>query len=487
MSICKTTAGSLARARIAVNFSTSKTLAPFLYQTPTIQQWQPVTHGTARRNASSYRRGDDHIPFEHDAELPPPIDEVQPPRKTTMTSPEREAFEKLYKNLKKKSEDPLSDDFLDEDDALASATSIDSVFDAVLSGRTSVSKRRSLKKPVENLQTLAQSILQQGAQKEGAQKEREKPKDEAASHVDELHRLRETERGRIEALMLAAETDHQVWQILEKEILAPIRALDLDGLRGKSASASSATDSTSKKPKRPKLKNIDDVSSPILSPSDPRILFHNFPFHLVLTTRVLRKHFPRSALPLSLLPTLKSLGRSTYALGASTTLYNLLIRTVWIQHASYSQIDDLLTDMENSGIEFDAHTLALLEQIVGEYWLARDGKWGKGLSFLYRFELVRDGQRKVQEWKKLVEMRLRAAGVLAGVRKRGAGVGADGKFEAGRGGRRKAMGGRLGRHGLESPKKEGLGEWRNGEKGEDKSEPVQLGDMDLLLAEEKRD
>lgn len=146
MSLCSHTVRAISRSRVAK----SNTLLPFLYQTATIQQWQPATRPIARRTIASQSkpRNDwpvvEDVPFE-DAEgnLPPTMEEAESARKTTMTDTERAAFEKLYKTFNAQGQrqnaedgeheelDQIADEYYEDDENDASA-SLEKVFDDVL-------------------------------------------------------------------------------------------------------------------------------------------------------------------------------------------------------------------------------------------------------------------------------------------------------------------------------------------------------------------
>lgn len=115
MSICSNSARALSRSRLPA----TKTLLPFLYQTPTIQQWQAATRSIARRNITSPSRPYDteDVPFE-DESLPPAIDQ-EPPRKTTITNTERAAFQKLYRKFNTEGRQQKEKDHVVELDQIA--------------------------------------------------------------------------------------------------------------------------------------------------------------------------------------------------------------------------------------------------------------------------------------------------------------------------------------------------------------------------------
>lgn len=427
MSICRSTLSALSHPRTPLNSSFSKTITPFLYQTATIQQWKPIAY----RNASSRSTPDDDIPFEGQI-LPSDPKDAEPARKTTITSTERAAFQKLYEKYIYKEQKPSDDiPFADESDQIAdeyyeeedeakdSSASLDSVFDAVLSGLPPPGKQikhKSSKKPAEKLKTLTENIL--GPEVEQAKKKPKKKK-EAAVEAERIKAIREKDRTRVKALLEKARTDRELWEVLEKEVIEKIRALDLDGLR-KSTDRSSIDGITSNEPQtQPSIQPFPTKSTKqswapktdlSLDPSsDPRILFPNFPSHLVTGAHLLRTKFPSSQLPLCILPTIESLGRSSYALGATTNLYNILIRTAWIQHSSYDYIDELLTSMDNGGIEFDNRTLGLLNDIISEYEDAVKSKYGNSLKVIWQMEYFWEGIRKLRSWREVARERVVAS------------------------------------------------------------------------------
>ncbi|KAI4947412.1 hypothetical protein J4E91_006766 [Alternaria rosae] len=402
MSICSNSARALSRSWV----SPSKTLLPFLYQTPTIQQWQSATRPIARRNIHSRSRSyvSEDIPFEDDADLPPVVDQ-QPPRETTITRTERAVFQKLYRTFdsegrqQKKKDHALEPDQISEeqheDKEDISRPSLDKVFDEVLKGeprlralRTQRTRTRSTKQDAADVEVgKAQSSKKKGLSVEAAK----------------LKEMRLAERERIDNLIRNAPTDRALWQTLEREVFTKVRDLDLDNASSGDSKSSSAKPSSGASKKSSEAKTAHKPSPPS---TDARILFHNYPHHLITAVSTLRTEFPASPLPFSILPTIKKLGRSSHALGATTTLYKHLIRTAWIQQASYTTINMLLKEMDDNAIDFDADILGLLDAIIKEHNQARSGGLGKGMALLYGMEMFVDGLAKITTWRNVVAERL---------------------------------------------------------------------------------
>ncbi|EUC32041.1 hypothetical protein COCCADRAFT_27343 [Bipolaris zeicola 26-R-13] len=410
MSACSRTVRAVSRSRVPP----LKTLLPFLYQTTTIQRCQSATRPIVRRTIASRSRPDngDDIPFV-DENLPPSIDH-EPARKTTITSTERAAFEKLYKKFntegrqqKEKDHvvelDQIADEYY-EDDEENSKPSLDQIFDEAMKGE---SRLRSIR-------TLAQR------QRAGAQSRKDgSPTNQTGTELDnsrggrrkglgfdtaQLREMRLAERERVDKLIRNAPTDRELWQVLEREVFTKVRALDLDNTNAgesRPPAAESNSRARTKGTTRPRTVTKPDPPSP-----EQRILFQNYPHHLITAVVTLRSEFPSSLLPLSILPTIKSLGRSSHVLGATTTLYKHLIRTAWIQRSSFTTIDTLLTEMDNIAIEFDADILALLDAILKESNQARSGIFGRELQLVYSMELFADEISKIVKWKRTVAERL---------------------------------------------------------------------------------
>jgi hypothetical protein len=408
MSACSNTIRALSRV------PANKTLLPFLYQTPTIQQWKPAAQHIARRSISRYRPKDEpaaaEVPFETEESLPPALDDAQGPRRTTITGSERAAFEKLYRRFNARGNrqqdkdheveiDAIADEYWEPDEEEQPSASLDKIFDEALIKGSVVARERNRsgleqlrsRKPREDLQSMAKHLLERTRpviQKNKAM--RPQRKGETSDQAAQLKSLRLRERSRVDDLLTSAKTDRELWETLHSEVFAQVRQLDLDG--------------TAPKPK--KLKYAPD----------PKILFSNYPHHLLTALATLRKNFPASPLPLSILPTIKSFGRSSYALGATTALYNQLLRTAWLQQSSYAQIASLLTDMHNGAVEFNADTLTLLDQVLKEHTLARSGQLGKGMQMVYGLDQFNQGIKELTRWRAAVAERV---GVEDGRREKG--------------------------------------------------------------------
>lgn len=342
---------------------------------------------------------EDDIPFKEDipfedahGNLSPSIDGALSERKTTVTGTERAAFEKLYRTFKGQGRpradngglpelDQIADEYYEEDEE--AAATIEKVFDAVLQGSSrSPQAQKDGPESVKDASMPGPTIAQN------------KNKSTVHAEIEKVRKLRTEERERVDALLKNASTDEKLWQILEKEVFDRLRNLDLD--------ATTPTKTPTAKGNSPKNK-----PKPITTPAaDKRVLFPNYQHYLHVGLLTLRTHFPSSQLALTILPTLKSLGRSSYALGATTTLYKHLLRTAWIQQSSYSFIDMLLSDMDNNMVEFDGGILAVLDAVIKEHDLALGGTLGREMQMVYGMEQWVEGITKIKEWRDMVAGRL---------------------------------------------------------------------------------
>lgn len=372
MPICTRTVAAIGRPRAAAPFSASKTLVPFLYQTPTIQQWHPAVHSQTRRTLATSPNHDDKTPtaVEEDDVLPPSLEEVKAARhasakSTTMTRSERQAFGKLYKefnkdardqNLREDDTDMIADEWYEEDDKeQATEENLDELFEAVLAGLP------PSKEAPKKTEAPAAAAKRKPPTMEKREKKNTGKREEQTKEVKERHRIHK--------LFEAAHTDRELWLTLEREVLDKIRALDLDGVNKNSKEKAPATPP---------------------SVGDTKVLFHNFPLYLTDAAFTLRRNFATSMLPFSIVPTLKGMGRSAYALGASTPLYNLLIRASWKQYGSFDMVNELLTDMNNAGLEYSERTIGIFNYIQSEYRLARMRRIGVPLGNVYGAEAVKE-------------------------------------------------------------------------------------------------
>jgi hypothetical protein len=174
---------------------------------------------------------------------------------------------------------------------------------------------------------------------------------------------------------------------------------------------------------------MSPVESPLpdLPPYVPPlyIISRLYPAALLLAFRLLKAKFPTSPLALALLPQIRSLGPTSYVLGASTEFYNTLIELRWDVYSDLKGIDGLLVEMERSGVEFNIETRNILVGIGAERFTDLHSPDGgvRGAAFWERPHNVKWFQKVAVEWKMIVAARLREQGLGAEITEREYGAG----------------------------------------------------------------
>ncbi|EKG18104.1 hypothetical protein MPH_04636 [Macrophomina phaseolina MS6] len=205
---------------------------------------------------------------------------------------------------------------------------------------------------------------------------------------------------RVENMMKEAKSDVELWNILETEVLSAVRRMDLDASRsssGKGQEAQQLVDGQAMEGDQPF--------------SEFQVIGPNYPSFLLIAMRQLRVDFPGSTLGLALLPAIKSLGRGSFALGASTELYNELLAMTWLTYSDFQGLDDLLQEMENGGIDFDTNTLDILDSIKKNALDVRSGRLGEGASAVLDMDRFQRGLRRLQRWRDAIRLRMEAEAI----------------------------------------------------------------------------
>jgi hypothetical protein len=331
-------------------------------------------------------------------------------RTSTITKSERAIFEKLFEKAlaepstqRQSSSQELSSD-KEAELGPKGHDVLDLILQRALKHHSANSARRDGSKSSSNwlssLQDLAQNVQSRQAKK-GEEESRLGPEQET-QFLSKADVIRQREYKRVEKLILEANTDAELWDIMEKEVFTVIRALGL----GEEEPADTRPDASSHE--QPATFKDLMAAAPI-EPSDHlHILGPNYPSILVLAMRQLRHEFPSSSLPLAVLPAMKALGRDAFVLGASTVLYNELIVFVWQKHADLHAICDLLQEMDNGVVDFDENTLDILDSIMLQVEQASKGRFGPAFKVMWNMDIFRRGAQKLTEWRGVVRTRMEA-------------------------------------------------------------------------------
>ena len=209
-------------------------------------------------------------------------------------------------------------------------------------------------------------------------------------------------RRKLDDMLEKANTDVEMWQVLEDEVFSLVRELNArikkaerTSQKSRSRKASKAQTAVASPPppseenkvatQKPATGKIPYISKPLPPASLPptvllSILKEEYPEYLLKTLRLFRNVFPTSTFGLHVLPTVRRLGPISYVLGASTALYNETLLLMWKQEGNLLAIADMLEEMRKQGVESDHVTLALLVrlgQIRNIELAGHRGKWRK--------------------------------------------------------------------------------------------------------------
>lgn len=211
-----------------------------------------------------------------------------------------------------------------------------------------------------------------------------------AAEEEKLEQLRKPERDRVEGLMRAAQTDFELWAVMEKEVFPLISKLGLESPKAEEDTApkkkgrkktSSKTNSSSQKGAKQTAVALD---SPVDGMTPLEFYGPLYPSYILLGLRLLDRSFARpSSLARSVLPTIKSLGLISHILGGTSQLYNELILIHWYRYDDFRGVLSLLSEMEQFGLSWDRESLDTVKQITRVQKFVREGNQGMALKALW--------------------------------------------------------------------------------------------------------
>lgn len=232
-----------------------------------------------------------------------------------------------------------------------------------------------------------------------------------SSSTEEIEKLQQPERERIERLLRDATTDIELWQVMEAEVFSLISKL---GLEDKPSETVSKPRKTSKRSKKAVIENAQELKAaykpiaPTNTPRDLAILGPLYPLFLLLGLRLLSTSFHKpSPLVLSILPRIKSLGLLSHALGASTPLYNHLLRTTYDRYDNLPGVLSLLQEMDQAGIDLDMNTKETLDEIIRSQKSMKTGDGGEAMMALGLMPGWTDNIGKFGWWRRRAQMMIK--------------------------------------------------------------------------------
>lgn len=420
----------LARSEQSALRSRNITLLSFLYSTSTIQHWPqyPQECGCWRRNLSRYENQTPHrsrtcntqsaqstpndrsrqprprrqpdIPFERPLLQKDPYSELEL-EGSTITPNERKAFEGLFSLRRERaaSEDSVTDRRHAKPTTDRQKTGADAI------GNSSKRRNDGETHFVDHAEEtwspdLSPALLELA--KQARSKKIGLPQNEdglASSRADtstarsQKQRVSEAAQKELRTItqaMAAAQTDAQIWRMLESQVFKPA-ATQLQGLQARYTSTSDYNSYSG-------LDSTGPILSRLQTANDKELLHlqSTLPTHLTIVFKHLLTHYPSSLLPLSILPTLERLGHIAVAIGTSTQLYNLHLEQLWKRYGS-TRLNDIVEVLKTARNEskVDSETLGLLNDVLAYKSAAVRGQHGESLRVLWEMEMVRSAMDEV--------------------------------------------------------------------------------------------
>lgn len=328
------------------------------------------------RPRNQYRRPvrEEHIPFEHAAQETMSMrDKIVT---STMTPSEKKAFEGLLS---------LSQNKVPKDKS-RHRDRVDEVLKQASASREQQETRDATPMP-EVLKKMQDKMKE----------------DRSAAQRVLLEQAVELDLQQVKKAFATAETDVELWQMLHDKVLARVMQLRLDDPAPKQPTRQQKRKSKAEKDGTPA--ETKESEWPGNTP-DELVITRTLPQHLVECERQLFFSFPSSQLHTSLLPYLKSLGPTTFALATSTKLYNYHMRSLFKAHSNLAQVVNTFEEMDKEVYEFDDKSKDLVDSIKKRSHLARNGIYGAGMGALWGGERFRKATRAATFWGHTVETRM---------------------------------------------------------------------------------
>ena len=320
------------------------------------------------------RKDKDPIPFERSG---PSEDEdiahernillPRPSPNSTITASEQAVFDRIFADIASSKRTTLENALEEEDEVTAdSFKDLNTIFNEAieeLQTRTEKEQRKSnageiltwtpIVQDIPTLSSYSTELLDKAGWG--------KPGRIGSEDVSDLAEAHRQHRTKIERMLQAAETDLEVWQVLEKEVFSLVHELN---------ARIEATEKGKKKRKGRGSRNYassTEEEALFMTPASlpPTVLLSilqtEYPQYLADISRLLRNSFPSSPYALNILPAVRRLGPVSYVLGASTALFNETLLLLWNQESNLHAMADLLDEMDKQGVESNEITIKFLK------------------------------------------------------------------------------------------------------------------------------
>ena len=375
-------------------------------------------------------------------------------QKSTITAGERAVFNRIFGDLTSQIfegdenlfKDDLAKEYLDGDDeSLTPQARLSNIFEAAISHSNEDARQKAEGEALAKAEAQA-AVGTNREVVEDVPRRRMWILD--TLNVRELPSFGQRHYRKTVKLLDQTKSDLELWQILEKQVFSVIPHLERQRkreeqarerqLQGKGRGRSAEEDSVDALGLRSAqdTKNNDEQNAPVLpvlkenesstqkeaATIDDRRSFnteelaviaqHLYEYYCVVALRLFRHRYPFSPFALHLLPHVKSLGPISFALAASTNLYNEIIYQHFIQHNDYRGVADILQQMENQGLEPNYVTMQALWYVCRQYREAAAGDKGEVSKWWSTLRHIREPYASITE-------ALRVMYVDKGIRKPG--------------------------------------------------------------------
>ena len=240
-----------------------------------------------------------------------------------------------------------------------------------------------------------------------------------------LERASDDHKQLVYSMLNSAETDIEIWNVLDREVFSLVTQLNLqikledkarkaDLRRQKKATKAKAELSETIERRRSTTANRipttlpDNESKALTTNVLLSILQTNYALYCLHALRIFRHRNLSSPYALHMLPHLKSLGSISYVLGASTGLYDEILYQKWTQFSDVQGIADLMEEMVNQGIGASNVTLEFLRFIDRARQQDLQGRKGWAKRTWWNLRPVREGWARVKVLYERFKMELEA-------------------------------------------------------------------------------
>lgn len=246
----------------------------------------------------------------------------------------------------------------------------------------------------EALRPMAEKARLLQTKKEKKNEEQREPRRRSTYEIRKKREVRtrdmELALARTTEQMTSAKTDAELWRRLQKNVLK--------GLEGLGQASSPQDYKQSRSSYQGFQLGLDAFD----------VLAHNLPHYLNVFNQTCRDKFPSSDLTLAILPKLRKLGPTSFALGISTSLYNNHMYELWERYRDLNGINETLADMDKNVVDFDDETFELCGRILKHSAKVRHESRERGevLYAIYQSDTTKKKLHGIRKWVGIMRERL---------------------------------------------------------------------------------